>query len=88
MKSDPSGKTAEAIMGKKSVDNADQCPRVVGVSQVPDSEVQGRGAVRKLVQDPYWLAFVFAHLPDDCSNAAITGPVSGHVFYASVSERL
>ena len=52
MKPDPSNKTADAIIGKKSVENADQCPRVAGVSQMPDSEVQGRGTVRKLVQDP------------------------------------
>jgi hypothetical protein len=88
MKPDPGGKTAGAIIGKKSVDNADRCPRVDGVSQMPDSEVQGRGTVRKLVQDPYCLSFVFADLPDDGSNVAITCPVSGHVFYASVSERL
>jgi hypothetical protein len=88
MKPDPSNKTADAIIGKKSVDNADQCPRVAGVSQMPDSEVQGRGTVRKLVQDPNCLAFVFADLPDDGSNVAITCPVSGHIFYASVSERL
>jgi hypothetical protein len=88
MKPDPSNKAADAIPGKKSVDNADQCPRVAGVSQMPDSEVQGRGTVRKLVQDPYCLAFVFANLPDDGSNVAITCPVSGHTFYASVSERL
>lgn len=88
MKPDPSDKTADAIIGKKSVDNADQCPRVAGVSQMPDSEVQGRGTVRKLIQDPNCLAFVFADLPDDGSNVAITCPVSGHVFYASVSERL
>jgi hypothetical protein len=88
MKPDPSNKTADAIIGKKSVDNADQCPRVAGVSQVQDAEVEGRGTVRKLVQDPYCLAFVFANLPDDGSNVAITCPVSGHVFYASVSERL
>jgi hypothetical protein len=84
MKPDP----ADAVIGKKSVENADQCPRVAGVSQMPDSEVQGRGTVRKLVQDPYCLAFVFADLPDDGSNVAITCPLSGHVFYASVSERL
>lgn len=88
MKPDPSTKLADAIIGKKSVENADQCPRLAGVSQMPDSEVQGRGTVRKLVQDPYCLAFVFADLPDDGSNVAITCPVSGHVFYASVSERL
>jgi len=88
MKPDPSNKTADAIIGKKSIENADQCPRVTGIAQVPDSEVQGRGTVRKLVQDPYCLAFVFADLPDDGSNVAITCPVSGHVFYASVSERL
>ena len=55
---------------------------------MPDSEVQGRGTVRKLIQDPNCLAFVFADLPDDGSNVAITCPVSGHIFYASVSERL
>jgi hypothetical protein len=88
MKPDLSNKTADAIIGKKSVDNADQCPRVAGVSQEPESEVQGRGAVRKLVQDPYCLAFVFVDLPDDGSSVAITCPVSGHTFYASVSERL
>lgn len=88
MKPDPSNKAADAIIGKKSVDNADQCPRVTGVSQMPDSEVQGRGTVRKLVQDPYCLAYVFADLPDDGSNVAITCPVSGHTFYASVMERL
>jgi hypothetical protein len=88
MKPDPRKKTAEAIIGKKSVDNADQCRRVAGVVQLTDPEVQGRGTVRKLVQDPYCLAFVFADLPDDGSNVAITCPVSGHTFYASVSERL
>jgi hypothetical protein len=88
MKPDPSNNPADAIIGKKSVENADQCPRVAGLSQVPDSEVQGRGTVRKLIQDPNCLAFVFADLPDDGSNVAITCPVSGHVFYASVSERL
>jgi hypothetical protein len=88
MKPDPSNKTADAIVGKKLVDNADQCPRVAGVSQMPDSEVQGRGTVRKLVQDPYCLSYVFADLPDDGSNVAITCPVFGHIFYASVSERL
>jgi hypothetical protein len=55
---------------------------------MPESEVQGRGRVRKLVQDPYCLAYVFADLPDDGSNVAITCPVSGHTFYASVTERL
>ena len=88
MKSDPSDKRADAIIGKKSVENADQCPRVAGVSEVPDAEVEGRGSVRKLVQDPYCLAYVFANLPDDGSNVAITCPVSGHTFYASVTERL
>jgi hypothetical protein len=88
MQSDPSKKTADAIVGKKSVENADQCPRVTGVTQMPESEVQGRGTVRKLVQDPYCLAYVFANLPDDGSNVAITCPVSGHTFYASVTERL
>jgi hypothetical protein len=88
MKPAPGDETADAIIGKKSVENADQCPRVAAVSQVPDSEVQGRGTVRKLVQDPYCHAFVFADLPDDGSNVAITCPVSGHTFYASVSERL
>ncbi|MEY2489801.1 MAG: hypothetical protein QOC70_1743 [Verrucomicrobiota bacterium] len=88
MEPDPGNKAADAIVGKKSVENADQCPRVAGVSQMPGSEVQGRGRVRKLVQDPYCLAFVFADLPDDGSNVAITCPVSGHTFYASVSERL
>ena len=88
MKPDPSNKTADAIIGKKSVENADLCPRVPGVLQMPESEVQGRGTVRKLVQDPYCLAFVFADLPDDGSPVAITCPVSGHTFYASVSERL
>ena len=88
MKPDPSNKTEDAIIGKKSVENADQCPRVTAVSQLPESEVQGRGTVRKLVQDPYCLAYVFANLPDDGSNVAITCPVSGHTFYASVSERL
>jgi len=88
MQSDPSDKTADAIVGKKSVENADQCPRVTGVTQVPDSEVQGRGTIRKLVQDPYCLSYVFADLPDDGSNVAITCPVSGHTFYASVMERL
>ena len=88
MKPDPSNKKVDAIIGKKSVDNADLCPRVAGVSQIPDSEVEGRGTVRKLVQDPYCLSFVFADLPDDGSDVAITCPVSGHVFYASVSERL
>jgi hypothetical protein len=84
----PGNKTAAAILGKKSVDNADQCPRVAGVSQMPESEVEGRGRIRKLVQDPYCLAFVFADLPDDGSTVAITCPVSGHVFYASVTEIL
>jgi hypothetical protein len=88
MKPEPSNNRADAIIGKKSVENADQCPRVAGVSQMPDSEVQGRGTVRKLIQDPNCLAFVFADLPDDGSNVAITCPVSGHLFYASVSERL
>jgi hypothetical protein len=88
MNSDPSDKTADAIIGKKSVENADQCPRVAGVTQRPASEVEGRGTVRKLVQDPYCLAYVFANLPDDGSNVAITCPVSGHTFYASVTERL
>jgi hypothetical protein len=88
MEPGPSSKPADAIIGKKSVENAEQCPRVAGVSQMPDSEVQGRGSVRKLVQDPYCHAFVFADLPDDGSNVAITCPVSGHTFYASVSERL
>ena len=88
MKPDPSNHTADAIIGKKSVENAEQCPRVTGVSQMPDSEVQGRGTVRKLIQDPNCLAFVFADLPADGSMVAITCPVSGHVFYASVSERL
>jgi hypothetical protein len=87
MQSDPSNQ-ADAIIGKKSVENAEECPRVAGVSQAPDDEVQGRGTVRKLVQDPYCLAYVFANLPDDGSNVAITCPVSGHTFYASVSERL
>ena len=84
MKPDPSN----AIIGKKSVENADQCSRVTGVSQLQESEVQGRGSVRKLVQDPYCLAYVFADLPEDGSNIAITCPVSGHTFYASVMERL
>lgn len=88
MKPDPSNKTEDAIIGKKSVENADQCLRVTAVSQVPESEVEGRGSVRKLVQDPYCLAYVFANLPEDGSNVAITCPVSGHTFYASVSERL
>jgi hypothetical protein len=88
MKPDPSSNTADAIIGKKSVKNADQCPRVAGVSELPEAEVEGRGTVRKLVQDPYCLAYVFANLPDDGSNVAITCPVSGHTFYASVSERL
>lgn len=88
MKPDPSINTADAIIGKKSVENADQCPRVAGVTQVPDSEVEGRGTIRKLVQDPYCLAYVFANLPDDGSNVAITCPTSGHTFYASVMERL
>jgi hypothetical protein len=88
MKPDPGNNTADAIIGKKSVENADQCPRVTGVSQMPESEVQGRGTVRKLIQDPNCHAFVFADLPLDGSNVAITCPVSGHVFYASVSERL
>jgi len=87
MQPDP-GNKADAIIGKKSVENADQCPRVEGVSQAPDAEVQGRGTVRKLVQDPYCLAYVFANLPDDGSNVAISCPVSGHTFYASVTERL
>lgn len=87
MKPDPSNNPADVIIGKKSVENADQCPRVAGVSQMPD-EVQGRGTVRKLIQDPNCHAFVFADLPLDGSNIAITCPVSGHVFYASVSERL
>src|ERR1043166_5598500 len=87
MKPAPSNNPADVIIGKKSVENADQCPRVTGVSQMPD-EVQGRGTVRKLIQDPNCHAFVFADLPLDGSNVAITCPVSGHVFYASVSERL
>jgi hypothetical protein len=88
MKPDPSNKPADAIVGKKSVENADQCPRVAGVSQMPDSEVQGRGSVRKLVQDQYCHAFVFADLPNYGTNVAITCPVSGHTFYASVLERI
>ena len=64
MKPDPGNNTADAIIGKKSVENADQCPRVTGVSQMPESEVQGRGTVRKLIQDPNCHAFVFADLPD------------------------
>ncbi len=88
MKPDPSINTADAIIGKKSVENAEQCPRVTGVSQEPASEVQGRGTIRKLIQDPYCLAYVFANLPDDGSNVSITCPVSGHTFYASVMERL
>ena len=88
MKPAPSNKAADAIIGKKSVDNADQCPRVPGISQMPDSEVQGRGTIRKLVHDPYCLAYVFVDLPDDGSNVAINRPLSGHAFYASVSERL
>lgn len=82
------GNKADAIIGKKSVENPDQCPRATAVTEVSDSEVQGRGSVRKLVQDPYCLAYVFANLPDDGSNVAITCPVSGHTFYASVTERL
>src|SRR5438034_8394471 len=74
MKPDPSKKTAEAIVGKKSVADADQCRRVAGVVQLTDSEVPGHGIVRKLVQDPYCLAFVFPDLPDDGSNVAITCP--------------
>ena len=88
MKSDPSDGTADAIVGKKSVEDAEQCPRVAAVTQLPESEVEGRGTVRKLIQDPYCLAYVFANLPDDGSNVAITCPVSGHTFYASVTERL
>ena len=87
MKPDPSNKMADAIIGKKSIENADQCPRVAGFSQMPDSEVQGRGTVRKLVQDPYCHAFVFADLPDDGSNVAITCPVSGHTFSAAIGMR-
>lgn len=87
MEPEPSNQAADAIVGKKSIENADQCPRVAGVIQM-DSEVQGRGTIRKLVQDPYCLSYVFADLPDDGSNVAITCPVSGHTFYASVMERL
>lgn len=88
MEPDPNNKTADAIVGKKSVENADQCPRVMGVSQMADSEVEGRGTVRKLVQDPNCLAYVFANLPDDGSNVAIACPVCSRTFYASVVERL
>jgi hypothetical protein len=88
MKPDPSNETAGPIIGKKTVENADQCPRVAGVSQVADSEVEGRGTVRKLIQDPHCLAFVFANLPDDGSNVAITCPACSRTFYASVMERL
>jgi hypothetical protein len=88
MKPDPGSRMADAIIGKKSIENSEECPRVIGHPQMPESEVQGRGIVRKLVQDPYCLAFVFADLPDDGSNVAITCPVSGHTFYASVTERL
>ena len=88
MNSDPSGGAADAIVGKKSVENADRCPRVNAVTRISDSEVEGRGSIRKLVQDPYCLAYVFANLPDDGSNVAIECPVSGHTFYASVTERL
>ena len=52
MKPDPSINTADAIIGKKSVKDADQCPRVIGVSQMPDSEVEGRGTIRKLDLSP------------------------------------
>lgn len=88
MQVDPTKQTKDAIIGKKSVDEAERCPRILGVSQTEEAEVQGRGTIRKLVQDPYCLAYVFADLPDDGSNIAITCPISGHTFYASVMERL
>ena len=75
-------------MGRKSVENADQCPRVTGMKTAGEMEVQGRASVRKLVQDPNCHAFVFADLPDDGSNVAITCPSCGKNFYASVLERL
>jgi hypothetical protein len=87
MQSDSTTQQKDAIVGKKSVDDAERCPRVLGVKpQMIEEEVQGRGTVRKLVQDPYCLAYVYADLPDDGSNIAITCPVSGHTFYASVIE--
>ena len=84
----PSNPRRDAIMGRKSVENADQCPRVNGVLEAGGAEVQGRGTIRKLVQDPYCAAYVFADLPDDGSNVAITCPSCGKSFYASVMERL
>ena len=78
----------DAIMGKKSVENADECPRVTGVLESGDAEVLGRGTIRKLVQDPYCAAYVFVDLPDDGSNVSITCPSCGRSFYASVMERL
>ena len=89
MQFDSNMQPKDAIVGKKTVDDAERCPRVLGVKpQMIEDEVQGRGTVRKMVQDPYCLAYVFADLPDDGSNIAITCPVSGHTFYASVMERL
>ena len=78
----------DAIIGQKSVENAEQCQRVAASVEAGEAEVQGRGSIRKLVQDPYCHAYVFADLPDDGSNVAITCPVSGHTFYASVMERI
>ena len=89
MNSDPADQRKEAIIGKKMVDDAAQCPRVIGVSEAAQaSEVEGRGNVRKLVQDPYCLAYVLADLPVDGSNVAVTCPSCGKNFYASVMERL
>ena len=89
MNSDQGSHRKDAIIGKKTVENAEQCPRVTGVldpSKAP--EVQGRGSVRKLVQDPNCFAYVFADLPVDGSNVAVTCPSCGKNFYASVMERL
>jgi hypothetical protein len=89
MSLDPSSQRKDAIVGKKTVENAEKCARIMGVSEAAEApEVQGRGTVRKLVQDPYCLAFVFADLPADGSNVGITCPSCGKNFYASVMERL
>ncbi len=89
MNSDQGTPRKDAIVGKKTVENPDNCPRVTGVLEPSaSSEVQGRGSVHKLVQDPYCLAYVFADLPVDGSNVAITCPSCGKNFYASVMERL
>jgi|SRR6266850_4172598 len=50
MKPDPSKKTAKAIVGKKSVDNADQCRRVAGVVQLTDSESAAPAAGTKITE--------------------------------------